>query len=417
MSAGGSRIVVVGGGVVGLACAYELIQDGHEVTVLDGGRVGQEASHGNAAKIALAESGPVPAPGMVVQGLKWMLKADSPLYVRPSASPALIRFMLRMARNCTQERFRAGLQLHLQMASTCMDLLDEWRHDGLDFEMHRRGVLLVWENREGFEARREYDGVFAGYCSAPEALDLDGVKRVEPTLSERNRYGLFYPDDRQIEPDSLTRALAERVAKLGGQIRENCAVEQFVRHDGQVRGVVAGGELIPCDRLVLAAGVWTGPLSKQLGVPLPIRPGKGYSVDYRPAPVPLATPLTFEDAHVAVTPLDGVVRVAGTMEFGGFENSINRRRVEAVKRAAAEGFESFDIEAPHDPYWAGMRPMTPDGLPVVGTLAPGSNVVVASGHGMLGLTLAPSTARTVRTIVRGDGSAEDPRVSPTRFRS
>jgi D-amino-acid dehydrogenase len=408
------RIVVIGAGVVGLACAYELLHDGHDIVVVDSGKAGQGASHGSAAKIAIAEAGPVPAPGMVIQGLKWMLRSDSPLYVKPSMSPAFLRFMVAMARNCTEEKFRAGLQLNLRLAFTANDVLDEWQGAGLDFEMHQRGVLLAWENKENFENRLRYQDVFSAWGAEPEVLDADRVHQVEPSLSDRIRYGLFYPKDRQIEPDSLSSALAAHIVKLGGSVREHTTVSGFERIGNRVTGVRVDGETLPCDHVVLAAGVWTGPLSEQLGVPVPIRPGKGYSVDYRPAPISLRTSLTFEDAHVAVTPLDGVLRIAGTMEFSGLESSVRQPRIDAIKLAAARGFREWDHDTPHDPSWAGMRPMTPDGLPVVGTLAPGSNVIVASGHGMLGLTLAPTTARTVRGLVSGH-NVEDPETSPARF--
>jgi len=158
--------------------------------------------------------------------------------------------------------------------------------------------------------------------------------------------------------------------------------------------------------------VWTGQLAAQLGNPLPIGPGKGYSIDYFPSPVALGTSLTFEDAHVAVTPLNGRLRLAGTMEFAGFDTHVNARRVAAVKRAAARGFRDWDEAAPHAEPWAGLRPMTADGLPIVGRLRPESNVLVASGHGMLGLTLAPSTAKTVRDLTRDVASGRPSPLTP-----
>jgi D-amino-acid dehydrogenase len=410
------RIVVIGAGVVGLACGYELLQDGHEVVVLDAAKAGQAASHGNAAKIAIAEVGPVPAPGMVVQGLKWMLRPDSPLYVKPSLSPPFLRFMLAMARNCTEAQFRAGLELNLRLASTANELFDQWSDAGMHFEMHQRGVLLAYENRPHFEDRLRYQDLFSSYGAYAEILDATRTHDVEPALSDRIRHGLFYPGDRQIEPDSLTAALAEQIAKLGGSVIEDTRAVGFDRGSRGVEAVhTDSGEPLSCDGVVLAAGVWTGPLSAQLGVPLPIRPGKGYSVDYRPAPLTLRTSLTFEDAHVAVTPLNGIIRVAGTMEFSGFDTAVNPTRVAAIERAAAEGFRDWDPEAPRSPAWAGMRPMTPDGLPVIGPLTDGANVWVASGHGMLGLTLAPTTAHIVRQFVRGERVPVDG-THPGRFR-
>ncbi|MDT0353090.1 NAD(P)/FAD-dependent oxidoreductase [Pseudonocardia charpentierae] len=394
------KIVVVGGGIVGLGSAYELALDGHDVTVLDAHTVGAGASHGNAAKITMAEATPVPAPGMVLKGLKWMLKADSPLFVRPSLSPPFLRFMFTMARHCNEGDFRRALKVHLDMASTCAEVLDEWADDGLAFEMHRKGGLLVFENRESFEHRVRLNDAFAPFGLEPELLGADALHDREPCLSDRARHALFFPDERQVEPDSLTGALAKRLREMGAQVREHTNVLDFEQTGSRVTAVITDAGRVECDQLVLATGVWTGLLAAKLGTALPIGPGKGYSVDYFPSPVPLNTPLTFEDAHVAVTPLNGRLRLAGTMEFAGLATDINARRVGAVKRAAARGFRDWDEETPHAEPWAGLRPMTADGLPIVGRLRPDSNVLIASGHGMLGLTLAPSTAKTVRDLAR-----------------
>lgn len=409
------KIVVVGAGVVGLACAFELLQDGHDVVVLDCAQAGQAASHGNAAKIAIAEAGPVPAPGMLLQGLKWMMRSDSPLYVKPSLSPPFLRFMLQMARNCTEKQFRLGLETNLRLAEKSNDMLDEWQSAGLEFEMHQRGVLLAYENSEAFEARLQYQEVFDVYGANVEVLDRSGVSRVEPALADRIQHGLFYSGDRQIEPDSLTSALVANIVKFGGAVHEGTRVLGF---DSGVRGVSAvrtsDGAIYECAGVVLAAGVWTTALAAQLGVSLPILPGKGYSVDYSPASLNLRTSLTLEDAHVAITPLNGIVRVAGTMEFSGFGAAINVKRVAAIERAAQDNLRHWDSTAPHREPWVGLRPMTPDGLPVVGPLTVDGNVWVASGHAMLGLTLAPTTGRSIREMVRGDRLA-DPHVSPGRF--
>jgi D-amino-acid dehydrogenase len=414
------RVVVVGGGVVGLASAYRLANAGCEVVLLEARTAGSAATHGNAAKIAMAECGPVPAPGVILQGLRWMLKPDSPLYVKPSVAPGFVKFMLTMARHCTERDFRLGLQTHLRLAADANDLLDEYARDGVDFEMHTAGVLLAFESRERYEEHCQSLPVFEGFEMHPKHLDRDGVQATEPALSPRIRHGLFFADDRQVEPDSLSRGLVKRCEELGVQIRENTRIRDFHRRGATVTGVVTeSGELVAGDALLLAAGVWSGPLSKKLGAPMPIRPGKGYSIDYRPAPIRLRTSLTLEDAHVAVTPLDGMLRLAGTMEFGGFDESVNPIRVAAIRRAAQQNLVGWDNPPGEAAPWAGLRPMTPDGRPVIGKFGNLHNAYIASGHGMLRLALAAGTAEVITDLITSgrdrlpaEASAA---VSPDRF--
>jgi D-amino-acid dehydrogenase len=416
------RVVVVGGGVVGLASAYRLAKAGCEVVVLEARTAGSAATHGNAAKIALAESGPVPAPGVILQGLRWMLKPDSPLYVKPSVAPGFIKFMLTMARHCTERDFRFGLETHLHLAADANDLFDEYAKDGVDFEMHQAGALLAFETRERYLEHCASLDIFERFGMTATRLDQGGVQSTEPALSHRIRHGLFFANDRQVEPDSLTKGLVKTCQELGVQIRENTRIRHFQRHGGTVTGVVTeAGELIMADELLLAAGVWSGPLSKQLGAPMPIRPGKGYSIDYRPAPIQLRTSLTLEDARVAVTPLNGMIRLAGTMEFGGFDESVNGTRVAAIRRAARKSFVGWDNPPGEAAPWAGLRPMTPDGLPIIGKFGNLDNAYIASGHGMLGLTLAPSTAEIITGVITKDPNRLTPEVanaiSPDRFLS
>jgi D-amino-acid dehydrogenase len=413
------RIVVVGGGVVALASAYRLAKAGCDVVVLEARTAGSGATHGNAAKIALAECGPVPAPGVILQGLRWMLRPDSPLYVKPSLAPSFIKFMVVMARHCTTRDFRVGLEMHLRLASDANDLLDEYTNDGIEFEMHKAGVLLAFHTRERYEEHCASLGIFEAFGMHPRHLDRDGVQETEPALKTRIKHGLFFANDRQIEPDSLTRALVRRCEELGVEIRVNTQVAHFLRSATTVTGVVTeAGELVTGDALLLAAGVWSGPLSKKLGAPMPIRPGKGYSVDYTPAPIQLSTSLTLEDARVAVTPLNGMVRLAGTMELGGFEERINKTRVAAIQRAAAENLDGWDNAPGAAPPWAGLRAMTPDGLPIIGKFGNLDNAYIASGHGMLGLTLAAGTAEIITEAITHGRLPEAEvaaAISPDRF--
>lgn len=412
--------VIVGGGVVGLASAYELAAAGCEVTVLEAGKAGAGASHGNAAKIALAESNPVPAPGVLLQGIRWMLKPDSPLSIHPSVAPGYLKFLLKMAMHCNARDFDAGLDLHLRLGEDANDLFDEYQRQGIDFEMHDRGVLLAFETKERFDEHSESLTAFEAAGHIPERLHGDAVHEAEPALSDRINHGLFFPNDRQIEPDSLTQALVGKIRELGGVVREDVSVHRFVRTGDTVTAVVTGdGEVLRTDSVVIAAGVPTGELTGKLGHKLPIYSGKGYSIDYTPAPIELKTSLTLEDARVAVTPLNGMLRLAGTMEFGSKDDRVNDVRVDAIRRAAREAFHAWGDPQGENAPWAGSRPMTPDGLPVIGALKSAKNAFVNSGHSMLGLSLAPASAKVLTDIMldRESRLGRDhlAQVSPNRF--
>jgi D-amino-acid dehydrogenase len=413
------RVVVVGGGVVALATAYRLAKAGCEVVVLEAGAVGAGASHGNAARIALGENGPVPAPGVMAQGIRWMLKADSPLHVTPSVRPSFLRFMATMARACRPDFHRFSLRTHLALAEHTNDLLDAYADDGVEFEQHTGGVLLAYESERNFGAHAASMGMHERFGFHGRRLDTDALHDFEPALAERIRYGLYYDLDRQIEPDSFIRGLARRCDELGVRIHQHDRVTRFLRSGTSVDGAITeSGARHRADALVLSAGVWTGELAAKLGMRLPIRPGKGYSIDYRPAPIRLRTAVTLEDARVAVTPLNGMIRLAGTMEFGGVDETVNQVRVAAIRRAAADAFPAWGRPGGEAAPWAGLRPMTPDGLPVIGRLGSLSNTYVGAGHGMLGLTFAPVTGEILTEMITSARIPDIARdLSPNRFLS
>ncbi len=415
------RVVVVGAGVVGLATAYRLARAGCAVTVLDAHRAGEAASFGNAAKIAVSECGPVPAPGVLLQSIRWLLRRDSPLALRPILSPGFFEFLIRMARHCTEADFRRGLEQILHLADDANDLFDDYVADGVSCQMHRAGVILAFETRDRFAEHLRSLDIYECFGHIPEVLHGTAVQEHEPVLHERITHGLRFAGDRQVEPQSFSDGLLQRLRHLGATVVEGSVVTAIQRADtGSVRRVVtADGRAWEGEAFVLAAGVWTRSLAAQLELRLPIYPGKGYSLDYRPAPVPLRHSLTLEDARVAVTPLEGMTRLAGTMELGGRGNRIAPARVAGIRRAAHRAFVGWGSPPGEQAPWAGLRPLTPDGIPTIGSVPSAPNTYVATGHGMLGLTLAPATAELLtRMITDPDAARSEPLVqalSPARF--
>lgn len=393
------RVVIVGAGVIGAASAYHLAKNDHEVTVIEAGRVGQGASFGNAGWICPADSGPVQAPGMVLQGIKWMLKSDSPLFIKPRPSLPFVRFLLQMARQCNAADWRAGLQANIGLFADSMHWFDEYRRDGIDFEMYESGLLVAFLGAEKFEHHLHDLDIVRAAGFDPQTFVGDAVREYDPALSDQVHAGILFPHERQIRSESITPALVERCRRLGVEFREQCAFEGVVRDGNRVTAVRTPEGRIECDAVVVAAGVWSAGVARSMGVKLAIEPGKGYSIEYSTAPVTLRSNTSFAERKVVATPLGSALKLAGTMEFSGYDSSINATRSDAIRRGPAGFVRGWQSPKPDAEAWTGFRPMTPDSLSMIGRLGKHENAYVASGHGMFGLTMAPATALAVVEMV------------------
>jgi D-amino-acid dehydrogenase len=314
--------VVIGGGVIGLTTAYHLAREGETITLVDARAAGLGASDVNAGWIVPAEAAPVPGPGMVLKSLKWMLRPDSPLYIRPSLDPAFVKFMFGMWRRSNYADQRLGFEGHLRLAQGTVEVFDDYRADGMDFEMHKQGLLMAFTDRESLDHHLDNLDLVRQFDLDPRVLLGDAVRNHEPKLADAVYGGIYFPLERHLDPGALVRALHKRISELGVQIEENAPVDRVENRGDRVVAVHSGSRRFGADRVVLAAGAWTGAVSKLFGTPLPVRPGKGYSVDV--APYGLHGAVNLSDAKVAVTPLDDRLRLAGTMEFGGLDGTSTR---------------------------------------------------------------------------------------------
>ncbi|MBQ1120487.1 FAD-binding oxidoreductase [Streptomyces sp. B15] len=393
--------VVVGAGVIGLATAYRLARDGLAVTVVDAASEGAAGtSVHNAGWVVPIMSAPVPAPGMLGKAVRWMVRRDSPLYIRPSPRPEHVRFMVRMLRHCNPEDFAHGAEALTSLNERTLALFDEYEEDGVRFEHHRTGQLLVFTSRRTMEEYRAATAPMEriGHTAVP--LSGDELRDLEPALGKQVLTGLRCPRERHVDPVSLVRGLEDRCRGLGVRFLRDSRVTAVRSRGRAVDSVLAGGQEVEGDLFVLAAGAHTGPLARLAGHPLPIRPGKGYGFDDTSGAVTLRHSVYLGEAKVAVTPLSDRLRFAGTMEFGSFDGAVDPHRLRGIARSARTYLPGFPSAVqPHG--WTGLRPMTPDGLPVVGPLPGKDNVLVAAGHSMLGVTLAPVTADLVSAHIAG----------------
>ena len=410
------RTVIVGAGILGLPLAYELARQGAEVEVLDARESGLGASAVNAGWVVPSEAAPVPGPGLIMKSLKWMVHKDSPLYIRPSVDPSHVRFMVGMWRRCNARDFRSGFQAHLALAESTNDILDDYARDGIDFDSYAQGLLMAFAHRENFDHHVGDLDIQAAYGLDPQVLEGDAIRQAEPTLRSGLAGGIFFPHERHLDSATMTAGLRKRIVELGGTITEHAPVDRVERIGDTIVAVRSGDRRFAADSFAIAAGAWTGKVTDLFGVPLPIRPGKGYSIDLAPAPVQMHTAVNLSDAKVAMTPYSGRLRLSGTMEFAGLDEDVNHTRVAAILRAPAGYVDGWVTPESAPQAKAGMRPMTPDGMPIIGRLPGTSNAFVSSGHGMLGVTLGPGTSHALADLMLGKGYP--PRLlpfSPVRF--
>jgi D-amino-acid dehydrogenase len=401
-------VVIIGGGVIGLCTAYSLQQRDIPVIVLDAGPVEQAASHVNAGWIVPAMSEPVPAPGLIATSLRWMLRSDSPLFIDPRAmrDPAFMRWTLRFWRHCNRDNYQQGVHALAAFGQRAILLYDAMRVAGVSYEEHRDGVLFAYRSPAVME--RDYAALDTirsyGYKVSP-LLNGNILREMEPALSETVQGGYLFPDERSVRPDSLVRGLTAYLRERGVENRSGSPVSGIETTNGRATAVVINGKRIAAETVVVAAGAWTGALLRPLHADVPVVAGKGYSIDLSPQPVspPVSRPLYLHETRVAVTPLNGMIRLAGTMEFSGLNHHLRPERIAAIASSAAWAIRGWPAVTPTSgpgvTCWAGPRPMTPDGLPVIGWLPHYRGIAVASGHSMAGVGLAPITGEAIAEII------------------
>jgi D-amino-acid dehydrogenase len=408
------HVVIIGGGVIGLLTGYYLRRGGVEVTVLERDDVGRGCSWGNLGWICPSISAPLPAPGLGMSELVSMLAADSPLYIKPAALPRLAPWLLRFRAHCNEPAFVAGCAALAALNEQTPRLYDELKGDGVDFEYARSGLTFVSTKTAALEAEREEIDKIG--VSSVAAWSRDELREREPDLPEVFAGALHVESDRHAKGDTVCSGVAAKLVAAGGRVEERFDVTGFRVEANRVVAVEGLSGSVEADAVIVAAGAESGLMTAALGHAIPLQAGKGYSLSVHDPALRLNSPLYLCDAKVGLTPYEGMLRVGGTMELSGINRSLDPRRVESIRRVVT-GVIPRALEGTGVEEWVGMRPLTPDGLPVIGRLPNVPNAFVASGHQMLGVTLAPSTGRALADLVLGDRSAIDlAPFDPARFR-
>jgi D-amino-acid dehydrogenase len=416
MNATRTDVLILGGGVIGLSCALALLRRGASVRVLDRSEPGAGASHGNCGTLTPSHAIPLTVPGMPWRALRWVLRRDAPLYVNPRPDWDRWRWLLGFARRCDlacagqAAIVRAAI---LQRSGTLLPrmLVDE----GIDCEYATTGNLYVYRDAGVLAQDRGDVDWLHRLGIAAKALRGTEVEAMEPALLPGVVGGILHADDAQLRPDRLIDGLVRRIRECGGAIEAGAAIEGFRRANGRVDAVRTSRGSYTGERIVMALGAWTPPLASGLDLRVPIQPGKGYSITMsRPDPCPRRS-LVLREPSVCVTAWDSGYRLGSTMEFSGYDEGLNRTRLDALRRGAA-AYLRMPLGSELREEWWGWRPMCVDEIPLIGPVKRWNNLLLATGHGMLGVSMSTATAELVASLVSNEAPVLDPApFAPARF--
>lgn len=396
-------VVIVGGGIIGLSCAHFLQKDGARVLVIDRGRYTEGASTGNAGMIVPSHIVPLSAPGVIANGIKWLMNPESPLYIKPSTDRHFMKWLWLFQKHCTPAHVRYAAPILRDLSLASSELLTQMcaLPGFADVGLRHDGLLMLHNSDKAARANEELADMAEEVGLDVDRLDREGTLDLEPALKTQISGSVFFRQDTSIHPELLLRALEAHVRAGGVEIREG-EVTSMNLGERAVSSVISDGEELAADHFVLAAGSWTPHLTRPLGLNLPVQPAKGYSVtvpvehcDSDAFAPQLKIPCVVSDEKLSITPMPGCIRFGGMLALEGFDSSINERRVRPIRRQA----ELYCTNVGDIQTWSGFRPASPDGLPYIGSLPKAPNVLVATGHGMMGVTHGPITGQLVAQLI------------------
>lgn len=407
------RIIILGGGIIGLCSAYYAAQRGFNVTILDRDSEPDSesgCSFGNAGMVVPSHFIPLAAPGMIAKGLRWMMNPESPFYVRPRLSWDLAKWGIQFWKHANERHTESVKMLLAEMNLESRKLFAELAEEE-EFGFKKRGLLMLCKTQYGLDSEATVANMANELGINAEVCDRKRISQLDPAIEMDVSGGVWFEQDCHLDPNKFMHVLRKKLMNLGAEIKYQSEIQDFIFNGNEVVGVkLNDGETLDASQIVMACGAWSPAITEKLGKKLCMQSGKGYSLTLtEPVQLPQLCSI-FAEAKVAITPIGNTLRFAGTMEIGGNNLDINPRRVQGIIKSVKTYFPQFKDEDFSDVKpWAGLRPCTPDGVPYIGRMPKHDNVIVATGHAMMGLSLGPITGQLVANML--DKSSEpDPKL-------
>jgi D-amino-acid dehydrogenase len=413
------KILIIGAGAIGLSSALHCARRGHDVTVIErDGAARDGCSFGNAGMIVPSHFVPLAAPGMVKLGLKMMWNPESPFYIKPRLDDELFDWAFKFWRAANAEHVRRSAPLLRDLSFASRALFEEFAEQTKnEIELLTRGLLMLCKTQHTLDDEAKF-AAQANQLGVPaEILDAKQTAKIDPGVTMDVAGAIYFPKDAHLSPDKYMAVLQRQCEQAGVKFGWNAEVIGLAVHENKIAAVrISRGE-VSADEIILCGGSWSPVIARELGLHIPIQAGKGYSLTLsQPRELPQLCSI-FTEARMAVTPMGNTLRFGGTMEIAGLNEDINPVRVRGIIKAVATYFPKFSpADFENIQPWRGLRPCSPDGLPYLGRTAKFSNLIVATGHAMMGLSLSPITGQLVSEIVSGEKPSFDlSLLSPDRY--
>jgi D-amino-acid dehydrogenase len=403
--------LIIGGGAIGICCAFYLNRLGKKVCVVEKGEICSGSSYGNAGLIVPSHCIPLAAPGVITQGLKWMFDPASPFYIKMRLDRGFLSWLWKFRGACNEANVNRALPVLSGLNAVSLELFDELAAlEGVDFNYEKKGVVLIFKTRKEFDKGAKEARQLQEYGVESKVLENKELASYCRQMRTASAGGIFFPRDAHLIPDRFVHQLAGYVENNGVDLLTSAEVLGFEISGRKVTTVKTTRGDIQAEEVVLAGGSWSGDLARKLHIKLPLEPAKGYSVTFKRPPSCPDIPFMMAETKVVLTPMEDMLRFAGTLELAGFDMSINNRRLQAILKSIPDYFPDFDISSLElIEIWRGLRPCSPDGLPYLGRPRRYDNVVIATGHGMKGISLAPVTGKLVSQLA----AKESPQIDLT----
>lgn len=411
------NVVIIGGGIIGLSVAYYLRKSGIEVSVVDDGNITDGCSFGNIGYVSPSHFIPLATPGIIKQGIKWMMSSSSPFYIKPRLDIDLVRWGMAFKRSASASLVEKNAPHLNNLLQLSRSLVADLKKDLADFDLVEKGVFMLYKSavtgrhEKEMAEQAEVYGLKTMICNASQVQDHETETEVDVAG------GVLYLDDCHLNPAKLMQALYKRLQEMGVLFYLNAAVTDFACNGNRITAVVSNTEPIAADEVIIANGSWMGKLAKLLGIQMLMQPGKGYSFDYKGLEQNLKYPSILVDDRVATAPIGQWLRIGGTMEMSGHSKAVLPKRVTAIYNSFNKYYPKMNLPVPDvSKAWYGYRPVTPDGMPYIGRHSRYQNLTFAGGHAMMGVCCATGTGVLVDEIIRHQSATINIEAfSPERF--